>query len=967
MAQTNFTLLINLSNFFKDHRKIARIFIGDKITRIQDIQNKITIVFGIENFCLLSNNEYLPPSEDIRILRKDDIVWAIPAQSGNVSYENIDVENEYAPTKLKKTKRKSNSAVNGTDEYEKVSKRRKQEDCTRGKPPKSEGKTEEIEYITKCCHKKKKKHIYEEVQPEDEHIPKISKKKKYKDLEQTETNKVQKQIENSKKKNVSVSNKFNYSNKSINEYQVTVGNSLPENVSFKKITQIPTITEEYLKEKKINIVKIDYISKPPAAEKIETGPIQNETEIVKNTSDFNESKSNSAHKIESGPSQNATEIRENYLDNNETKSSSEHKIEIGSLQNQTEIRKNYLDYNVTKSSSAHKIEFGPSQNETEIRKNHLDYNVTKSSSAHKIEIGPSQNETEIRKNYLDSNVTKSSSVPKIEIGPSQIETEIRKNYLDYNVTKSSSVPKIEIGPSQNETEIRKNYLDYNDSKSSSAHKIEIGPSQNEIEKRKNYFDYNETKSSLIKNDSGAVKTTKFFFLNTPSRQKVEKPVKQKRSNLFKLNISPIVNKVNKIELLQEITPAEEKRNNMFELGLSPVVRHNEKLETTCEKVEEKTAAEPRSNILKLEMNPVETENKETYIETSIDVIENYTLKPENSNSNDMHREKINVADDIMQVEKNTGPPSELTNGHSVETSPSIYIQDTHIIPAPTPENIETSHASGIIIDSSMEIQGNSPALNVHSSFQPISEISPCITTILDTPVNELGISGIECINRSKYSARKQISGVGQLLGSIRNSESCSTVLETSPSGDTTEFVTKRKRTRRTRSKKKKNPCIIADETLSPINSSISYTPRPMLTEANPKHHFKFSDDGKIDNIKNDSVISIGSDTGDLQLVEENILKAPLMSEKGPEVGNIISFKILKITDDFTPEISSYIIGRVVEFSAISKLVVFEITLGLEQFEQPRGKFALDDKEKRSMCVFKECLWSDLVEPRLIDP
>ncbi|XP_072383091.1 uncharacterized protein [Diabrotica undecimpunctata] len=114
MAQNNFILVINLSEFFTDHRQRARIFINEKIKKVEDLQHKIANCFGIENFILTSSNEYLPPAEDVRIIRNDDVVCVIPTNKHSEIPTNITSETlNNIPSS---SKRKSNGSLNDRKE-----------------------------------------------------------------------------------------------------------------------------------------------------------------------------------------------------------------------------------------------------------------------------------------------------------------------------------------------------------------------------------------------------------------------------------------------------------------------------------------------------------------------------------------------------------------------------------------------------------------------------------------------------------------------------------------------------------------------------------------------------------------------------------------------------------------------------------------------------------------------------------
>ncbi|XP_029162170.1 uncharacterized protein LOC114933760 [Nylanderia fulva] len=81
MKYPQFRLKIDLSKFFHDARQCCWIFIdGAKIQNIIHIQQHISKLFSItEPFHLLLNNtEYLPPTEDIRILKENETIQVLP-------------------------------------------------------------------------------------------------------------------------------------------------------------------------------------------------------------------------------------------------------------------------------------------------------------------------------------------------------------------------------------------------------------------------------------------------------------------------------------------------------------------------------------------------------------------------------------------------------------------------------------------------------------------------------------------------------------------------------------------------------------------------------------------------------------------------------------------------------------------------------------------------------------------------
>ncbi|XP_070161459.1 coilin [Polyergus mexicanus] len=81
MKHPHFRLKIDLSKFFHDARKFCWIFIdGTKIQQIFHIQQHISKLFSItEPFHLLLNDtEYLPPTEDVRILKENETIQVVP-------------------------------------------------------------------------------------------------------------------------------------------------------------------------------------------------------------------------------------------------------------------------------------------------------------------------------------------------------------------------------------------------------------------------------------------------------------------------------------------------------------------------------------------------------------------------------------------------------------------------------------------------------------------------------------------------------------------------------------------------------------------------------------------------------------------------------------------------------------------------------------------------------------------------
>lgn len=74
MERNNFRIVVDLSSYFSDYRSRVKIFINENITTIKDIEDKLRALFEISAFHLTSGNDYLPPSEDVRLLQPDEVL-----------------------------------------------------------------------------------------------------------------------------------------------------------------------------------------------------------------------------------------------------------------------------------------------------------------------------------------------------------------------------------------------------------------------------------------------------------------------------------------------------------------------------------------------------------------------------------------------------------------------------------------------------------------------------------------------------------------------------------------------------------------------------------------------------------------------------------------------------------------------------------------------------------------------------
>ncbi|XP_015598450.1 uncharacterized protein LOC107269280 [Cephus cinctus] len=94
MNRSSFTIVVDLTKYFTDARACSRVFVDEtKVWYINHLKQHIINLFGIEEpFHLLINKiEYLPPTEDIRIINGNDVVIVVPGSglcSGTVTVPN---------------------------------------------------------------------------------------------------------------------------------------------------------------------------------------------------------------------------------------------------------------------------------------------------------------------------------------------------------------------------------------------------------------------------------------------------------------------------------------------------------------------------------------------------------------------------------------------------------------------------------------------------------------------------------------------------------------------------------------------------------------------------------------------------------------------------------------------------------------------------------------------------------------
>jgi len=88
-----------------------------------------------------------------------------------------------------------------------------------------------------------------------------------------------------------------------------------------------------------------------------------------------------------------------------------------------------------------------------------------------------------------------------------------------------------------------------------------------------------------------------------------------------------------------------------------------------------------------------------------------------------------------------------------------------------------------------------------------------------------------------------------------------------------------------------------------------------------------------------------------------------VSESGPRVGDVIAFKILEMGENYTPEISDYKEGKVLECDG-TKTVTFELIKVTKK--KMGGKFEIEEEgqQEERIVTFN---WIELIDPRLMFP
>ncbi|CAH2014253.1 unnamed protein product [Acanthoscelides obtectus] len=144
-------------------------------------------------------------------------------------------------------------------------------------------------------------------------------------------------------------------------------------------------------------------------------------------------------------------------------------------------------------------------------------------------------------------------------------------------------------------------------------------------------------------------------------------------------------------------------------------------------------------------------------------------------------------------------------------------------------------------------------------------------------------------------------------------------------------------------------------------------PKPVTTQASPSIHLKVcvdenevSNKDRLENHKN----SNGKDY--LESQSQVTPKAIPVNDLAPKVGNVIAFKVLKMSENYTPEVSAQITGKVVDYNPSDGSVKFDIIAGLDELKEPNGKLSIAENDDVKQNQNKEFKWNALIEPRLFN-
>ncbi|CAG9831987.1 unnamed protein product [Diabrotica balteata] len=1021
MAQNNFILVINLSEFFTDHRQRARIFINEKIKKVEDLQHKIANCFGIENFILTSSNEYLPPAEDVRIIRNDDVVCVIPTNKHNEIPTNIPSEilNNIPST----SNRKSNSSLN--DRKEKYLSEQNHDENYLYKSQKND--VNQMENNGKG--KKKRKKETESQEDQDEIIANFKmllegySRKRFKKSLRQEEEKTSKSSKNVNGEHSETLHKHNHSKDQMDKKSKKCSkqvNSLP--ISNKQVSN-PNVAH--------GLCKMD-VNRDYSVKNVFTAIPNSKTEIQssrqgeekpfkikssKSIKNVNEEHSEILYKhhlsnvqmdtsyrkrskqvVDSVPSSNKLvsdpcgahgsykmDVNGDTSVKNVFTTIPDGKTEIQSARQEEESPSNKKSYKNTKN-----------ENKYYHSKDQMD-TLYKKSSKQVVESVPNSNGlvsnpyglmdhdnsyTQQFKNVQDSFDSFNKDSNQVSSNDHQSINCPAPHTIDTNVKKKINIVRVDC-ISQSTVE---EHNEENKAKADIPTVVSLNIMLSISRSSSGIEDDIQTNKDTIETDT-VLPTTKYFFINTPSSkekyEKAKRAVKKKKENMFKIReslwISPQAQKNQEVKndlkereldrdpykLKEEHIAIEINENKALNNQVSYEMQTKEPVEEAVEhkwiQSNEHQIADPSTTNRDIVDNTVEGDMNVTLEISEKEKLGDAKVKlPESEEEIDI---KINE-DNLDATVSNMKEHMKFRN-KQFEESQNYGIS----------ENDSQNNSMTVSPKIKYPVFGKSSLAILQDSCY-LSKIPPCISTLQEDSLikgtTAWDMSGLKPIKH--WSAN--YSGVGVLLDSLRNSsyDSTSTTLnspcDTSVNQDSSKFVTKRKRHRKRKHNSKSKNCTI-EETISPQRNSTSTSFKPLKCAAAPKTHIRF--DNETENKEENSEVNGEKEQDDVsvicidnQKIYEYKNATSLFNWHAitglPDIEDVIAFRVFKLTDQLTPGVSSEIVGTVKEVSE-NNLVTFFIWDGIEELQNSCAENMADDELNDELSPMKTLRWSDLIQPK----
>ncbi|CAH1999762.1 unnamed protein product [Acanthoscelides obtectus] len=271
-------------------------------------------------------------------------------------------------------------------------------------------------------------------------------------------------------------------------------------------------------------------------------------------------------------------------------------------------------------------------------------------------------------------------------------------------------------------------------------------------------------------------------------------------------------------------------------------------------------------------------------------------------------------------------------------------------------------------NASNNIEQNSVAdiKNPEEKENSFEEVSPLIDDVYGKSPFASGCHWIQSENQT--AKPKELSGVGNFLEILKQTPKVEPqiVRQTEPHVidvfDVESFVALRQRKMRSRRPKKNR--FESDDCVIPKTIPV---PKPVITQGSSSIHVKVcvdenevSNNDRLENHKN------SNGKGYLESQSQVTPKAIPVNDMAPKVGNVIAFKVLKMSENYTPEVSAQITGKVVDYNPSDGSVKFDIIAGLDELKEPNGKLFIAENDDVKQNQNKEFKWNALIEPRLFN-